>query len=265
MSPSKIANGLNAGHEGLDLLHRATQGDSESIKSLIGLLESTLELSQQNTLYRESLRPFQEVAPPSQTVSHTRRSADTSPQAEIPLTRPLKDRPLPLSEIRSGVRRVPKFFGQNGVPLLLYARPQPAIVGRIWRSKARLRDKRFYQQQKIKEQTVPLGQQEDAWDELVRTQMQDERKESGLTALDQDRLYGPSARLSWAAASAIACANIRYTMEAEDQKHAETARWMFGILQQERELAALEKDQKRQERARTRLARLSGKGSLSTE
>jgi hypothetical protein len=242
-SPSRISNGLNAGHEALQILHDTAQGEPKSIIRLSSLLESTLKLSESNEAYRNALRSTSAPAS-SGLISKAKRvrsSFDNSPLSRTPESRPILERPLPLPEIESGKRRVPRFVSVQGMSFLHYSKPQSSSLSRVLRQKIAWEASKWGQRKKLSEEIIPLGENEDAWDDLVA--LQEEREavadESSKRGDYQDNADIDST--SWNAAARIAEAGIAHDIKKYDQRNLETGRRMFEILKQERVLAANEK------------------------
>jgi hypothetical protein len=242
-SPSRISNGLDAGHEALQILHDTAQGEPKSISRLSSLLESTLKLSESNEAYRNALRSTSAPASPA-LVSKAKRvhsSFDNSPQSRTPESRPILERPLPLPEIESGKRRVPRFVSVQGISFLHYSKPQSSSLGRVLRQKIAWQASKWGQRKKLSEEIIPLGENEDAWDDLVALQ---EEREAVTDESSKRGDYQDNANIdstSWNAAARVAEAGIAYDIKKYDQRNLETGRRMVEILKQERVLAANEK------------------------
>ena len=242
-SPSQIANGLDAGHEGLDLLRASAQGKPESVARLSSLLESTLQTSEKNTAYRITLRSSQASTSPRLTekTNHICVSVDKALQSHRPSSRPILERPLPLSEIRSGKRRVPKFMAMQGIPLLYYSKPQPASLGRILRQKTAWQMKKWDQRSRAVGELTPLAESEDDWDAFVALQMKQEGLTNEESLLKADVAGLNSDAVSWQSASRAADASISQKLRTYEQKNLETSHRMIEILKLERLMAAQEK------------------------
>lgn len=241
-SPSQIANGLNAGDEVLKLLCASTQGETSATTRLSSLIESTLNFSASNESYRKALRSVKAPASPrlASRVNHLRLGADKQSQSRRPDSRPILERPLGLPEIKGGKRRVPKFTAVQGVPFLLYSKPQPLSLGRLLRQKIAWQLKKWDQRTKLTEGTIPLGESEDGWDSLVALQAKQEglptekfTPEHGAHDLDPDPI-------SWTSSSRFAEARIGEEINSFDRRNLETGRRLVEILKQERVLAAKE-------------------------
>jgi hypothetical protein len=242
-SPSQIANGLNAGHEGLGLLRASAQGKTDSIARLNSLLEYTLKASESKTTYRSALLSARALTSPPRApkTSHSRLSAFQTLQSRRPDSRSIGEQPLPLAEITGGKRRVPKFIAVQGIPLLLYSKPQPLSLGKVLRQRLAWQTKKWDQRSKMAEETIPLCEYEDAWDSIVALQGRQEglANEKSLHGADVDN--GSSDAESWQSASRAADMSIAQIVKNYEQKNLETSRRMFQVLKQERVLAAQEK------------------------
>lgn len=242
-SPTQIANGLKAGTEVLDLLFASAQGGSNATSTLGALLESTLKSLKSNEAYRTALRS-------SCGPTYHRRDlepvkvglgADKGPRPDRSTTKSILDRPLPLSEIRGGRRRVPRFIITQGIPFLRYSKPQPKSLGNVLRQKIARHTKRWAQRKKLGDETIPLGEDEDAWDALVALQQAKEGLKVEEFAAGDVRAGLNCDPESWTSVSRLADAQLAQSIRTEEKRNMETARRMVEIMKQERALAAQEK------------------------
>jgi hypothetical protein len=93
----------------------------------------------------------------------------------------------------------------------------------------------------MSEEIIPLGENEDAWDNLIALQ---EEREVVTDESSKRGDYQNNANIdstSWNAAARLAEAGIAHDIKKHDRKNLETGRRMFEILKQERVLAANEK------------------------
>ncbi len=241
----------------LKLLCASTQGESSSIARLSELIESTLELSSKIESYRNSLRPIKDHQSPARapTGKHFLPSTDKSLHSRRLDSSPIFERPLTVSQIKGGKRRVPKFVAVQGVPFLLYSKPQPQSLGRLLRHKIAWQLKKWDQRTKLTEETIPLGIYEDAWDTLIASQEKVERH-SNRTSVPVDNENGTSANpTSWNTASQFAEMSLGDQIRSFEQRNLETGRRMFEILKQERVLAANEKEKMDSRRCKVHLFR----------
>jgi hypothetical protein len=255
-SPSRIANGLDAGHEVLRLLHGSAQGEAKSVARLASLLESTLKLRESNEVYRSALRSIR--APTTGRAAKAndlRLSADKSLQTRRPESRPILERPLPLSEIKGGKRRVPKFMALQGIPFLRYSKPQPWSLGRLLTQKAAWQNKKWDQLNKLTGEITPFAETEDAWDALVALQGEQEGFKNDSSVPEDavgDRSCDPE---PWRSVSLVAEASIDQDIRSFHRRNLATGRQMVEILKQERALAAQEKAESKSRKYEQRILR----------
>lgn len=242
-SSSRIANGLHAGHEILGILCAAAQGETKSIDRLSALLESTLKLSESTEAYSNILHSARtptslRAAPEAKEVNS---SGENPSQSSRTKSRPVLERPLPLSEIRSGKRRVPEFVDLQGIPFLRYSKPQSSSLGRVLRQKVAWQTKKWDQRNKLTEEIMPLGEVEDGWDTLVAMQKKQEGVPEERPVYEGSRVVqGPNLQ-SWNSAIRLTEAGIAQDLKVFDRKNLDLGRRMFEIMKKERELAAKEK------------------------
>jgi Complex 1 protein (LYR family) len=242
-SPSQIANGLDAGNELLKLLGASAQGGTGAVIRLTSLLESTLNLSESNKAYRKAFRSAKGPSSPrlAARADHLRMCADKTLQCRRPDSRPILERPLDLSEIKGGKRRVPKFIATQGLAILLYTKPLPVSLGRVLRQKFDWLHKKWDQRDKLMAEVLPLAQGEDHWDSIIALQSEQE----GLATekiVPEDRdsaLHCDS--ITWASFPRFADARLGAAIQRFEQRNLERGRQVVEILKQERVLAAKEK------------------------
>ena len=128
----------------------------------------------------------------------------------------------------------------QGVPFLLYSKPQPLSVGRVLRQKAAWHNKKWDQRTKLMEENIPLGADEDAWDALIALQKKQEglSNERSMPGDDENDIVSNAG--SWNAVSRFAEASIAQRIRNYDQRNLEASRRMVEIMKQERVLAAKE-------------------------
>lgn len=210
------------------------------------MIESTLESSRITEAFRGSLRLTKD--PPSSRrapkANNLPISANETLQSRRPDSSPIFERPLPLSQIRGGKRRIPKFVTVQGVPFLRYSKPQPQILGRLLRQKIAWQKKKWDQRTTLTEETIPLGVCEDAWDALVASQEKVEGHSNGTT-VPEDRETGISAdSASWTSEPQFAAISIGEKIRSFERRNLEKGRQLFEILKKERVLVANEKEKK---------------------
>ena len=143
----------------------------------------------------------------------------------------------------------------QGVPFLLYSKPQPQSLGRLLRQKIAWQLKKWDQRTKLTEETIPLGVCEDAWDALVASQKKAEGH-SNRTSVPENRGNAISAdSTSWNSAPQFAEMSLGDKIRSFERRNLETGRRMFEILKQEKVLAANEKEKMDSRRCKVRLFR----------
>ncbi|KAM7190777.1 hypothetical protein V8F20_009573 [Naviculisporaceae sp. PSN 640] len=76
-------------------------------------------------------------------------------------------RPLPLSQLSGGVRKLPTLDHCSGYPFLRLSKPQsPVLSVMVWNN-SRRRQLRVYRYQEMRDEDLPLAQMEDDWEEVV--------------------------------------------------------------------------------------------------
>ncbi|KAK8215941.1 hypothetical protein IWZ01DRAFT_495627 [Phyllosticta capitalensis] len=140
---------FNSGYDTLDLFDRAAEGDLSSTQHISELLSQTpphLKRPPPRPRLPKKIegRPFSECPPPEQQLLETR------PYVTVP-----------------GKRKVPKLRVNNGIPFLMYSKPQPLSLGRILRWKNDKTQKRMDWTQAVEHEMLPEAQQEDNWDDML--------------------------------------------------------------------------------------------------
>jgi hypothetical protein len=131
----------------------------------------------------------------------------------------------------------------HGIPFLKYFKKQPLALGRSLRQKAAWQAKKWDQRVKLVEETLPLSQQEDAWDDLIARQLREESvSDSDIQSVEETRNVALHEEPeSWISAYLRVEAGLAQKVRDFDRRNLETGRRMYYILKQERELAAKEK------------------------
>jgi hypothetical protein len=151
---------LTSSSQAVDLLDAAVAGNAASCKT-IGSVVAVLP----NNLTRERKPP--PVIPKEERKPHI---LDCLP----PESKALAVRPRPKV---SGIRKIPILANATGIPFLRFTKPQPRNLSRIIRQKLEAKNKRFHDKVLLSHYHIPLGQQEDAWDDLVREYAEVGRRE----------------------------------------------------------------------------------------
>lgn len=169
--------------------------------------------------------------------------------------KPVLERPLPLSEIRSGKRKVPSFVVTSaGIPFLRYGKPQPVMLSRVIRQRLEKRD-RILEKKNLLDDMLIWAEEEDRWDDTIRRQLSNEKgqnenggKEMWTKSVDQ----------------AVRHNDRRFEMLAK--RNAEMGQKLWAVREREKEMAAAEKVEMRARRAEDQtLQRRSKPASLDAD
>ena len=264
LSPTQIINGLKAGYAALDLVHACNNKSPTATAQLKSLLGSTASRAEYIPTYRAALAAARSPTSPDKLrkIAHLKAIATKANSTRHPGSKPVIERPLPLSEIKGGKRRVPNLVSAQGVPFLRYRKPQPISLSRVIKQKQGLDQKRLTQQEGLRADTI-IAQWEDEWDEVTEAHKGEERGQN------QDRLVASQASTdftadevreeSWRHEPTIAEVELYQQMKETDRKNAELGRQMWGVLAKERELAEQEKrEAKIQRRLKRKAATAAG-------
>ena len=181
--------------------------------------------------------------------------------------------PRPLADLYGPVRKVPKYILANGIPLLKYPGPQPALMNRVLRQKLLWQIKNFEKLRAL-EQGVPLAQCEDDWDQIVQEHFgidEDEEAEAELTpppppltdgqrqqrnqaSRSTDRSKSPN---SWTRMWIKAARDVEKAYAARQKQQFEMGRKLYQVLKDERDLRETERRAAKHER---RMARKRAQG-----
>jgi hypothetical protein len=146
----------------------------------------------------------------------------------------------------------------QGIAFLHYSKPQSSSLSRVLRQKIAWQASKWDQRKKLSEEIIPLGENEDAWDDIVA--LQEERE--GVTNESSKRgAYQGGANFdstSWNAAARVVEAGIAQHIKKYGQKNLERGRRMVEILKQERVLAA---DEERELQSRKYERRLKSRAT----
>jgi hypothetical protein len=126
----------------------------------------------------------------------------------------------------SGIRQVPILAAANGIPFLRLKKPQPHSLSRILRQKLDARNKNFTERTLLSNYWLPIAGQEDRWDDILR---------------DQTSLEDAEPEVRWKTAVRDSFAENRIVYEKMISKDIMIAKKMQSIVDQEKILAAEEK------------------------
>ena len=186
-----------------------------------------------NEAHRNALRSTRALTTP--------RPASRTNDIRRIASKPVLERPLPLSEIKGGKRRVPHFMVAQGIPILVYSKPQSPYLGRVLRQKRAWQVKNAYQHTKLTEEVIPLASAEDAWDTLVALQQKQEGIRDEKSMPEDSTIDITTDTEPWMSAARLAEATVDAKYRRFKRRNLEISRQMVEILKQERTLAANEK------------------------
>ncbi|MCJ1425300.1 E2 ubiquitin-conjugating protein mms2 [Sticta canariensis] len=141
----------------------------------------------------------------------------------------------------SGRRHVPKFRAANGVPFLLFKKPQSRYLARIIRDQIKTREKRGLLRNELESQIL-LGREEDLWDRIMESTL-------GI------QCKYPEDEGSWGKESSIAANELKGKVHRQEDRVMMIASKMQGIVKEEQTLADVEKCNRKNEKKRMRRAR----------
>ncbi|KAL8748823.1 MAG: hypothetical protein Q9199_008045, partial [Rusavskia elegans] len=220
---------LTAGYEVLDDL--ATR----KLHVLRQLAEST---ALEKVAQGQSVRRRASDGPNDQESNHRKpQPFDTGKRSPHPAAKRVLDGlPPPLPGHR---RRVPTMINANHIPFLRYKKPQSPFLSHMIRKKTDEREKRINRTQRL-ENLIPLAEDEDRWDDIVRETNGVSRNDNGTT---------------WACATREALSHVKRVHKDNTMKRMHIARRMFYIMDGERKLAEQEKLMRRDQRHQAYKAR----------
>ena len=178
---------------------------------------------------------------------------------------------MPLSEIKSGKRRVPYLVLAQGVPFLRYSKPQPISLGRVLRQYQKWEQKKWDQKREA-EADIRIGMWEDEWEDLVegRGQQQGVQDTGGMSSLSlrgDNRNTNLNRRVepSWSKEPIDLEYDLTTQINEKDRKHGEMGRRMWEVVVKERELAEQEKNNSKSQRMAMRIAARATEESISAQ
>ncbi|KAK6005358.1 hypothetical protein QM012_008137 [Aureobasidium pullulans] len=212
-SPHVLRNAFAGGYEALNHLDAAVAGDKRSISHLRNLL-SRLPARLKTTTVARRPTPVPEANPP--VLQGTALSLRPRPAFSLPSR-----------------RRIPVLVSANKIPILRFTKPQPAALSHYLKS--RLVDRQKRQDRKVAlEAQMEIAKGEDDWDRILLAQgIADEGGKS------------KRGKVLW---SKEVNDSLRYTInaiEAEGNKNREMAEKMVAIIDKEKELAEVERKERK--------------------
>lgn len=230
----------------LDLVHACNNKDGDALKNLIAMVESTTAQAEWTVGWRSTFE--RTLKPPSPQkvakIEHVRAVANKTNQERYPGSKPILERPLPLSEIKGGNRRVPNLVTAQGVPFLRYSKPQPISLNRVIRQRLQWNE-RNWGQKILLEKQILMAEYEDEWDELLR-------RDHGIVDKETNNAFGKPVEPSWMDEFHNTEKTIIEAIRAKDAKQLEMGKKMWEIVKKERELKRQEKIERRAARKELR-------------
>ncbi|OAL50431.1 hypothetical protein IQ07DRAFT_566371 [Pyrenochaeta sp. DS3sAY3a] len=161
-SPYQLGLSFKAGYETLDHLDASSSGDRTSTS----ILTKTIAELPRALTRAPTARP---LPVPKQPDPERERQAGLPPKRAV-----LNARPYP---VIAGPRHVPILASANGVPFLRLTKPQPRMLTRIIRQRLERRQVIFDTKVFLNNWWKPMCQSEDAWDDLLRAQLNEGEEE----------------------------------------------------------------------------------------
>ena len=269
LSPSKIANGIKAGYSVLDLLYACNRDDQSASNQIKNIIGSTAAQAKWLSAYRNALASERSPTSPSKLgkIAHLKAGALKVNNTRYHESKPILERPLPLSEIRGGRRNVPELIATHGVPFLRYSKPQPASLSRIIRQRGQRHQKWWTQKEEL-EADRKIAEWEDDWDEIVEAQAADERTLKLYNTPSWQWPYGSGkverSEETWSHEPHMAETEVMQRIRDEDRYYADLGKKMWEVVVKERELAVQEKREAKIQKRTDRKAALGLKATETT-
>ena len=264
-SLAQITRGLRAGYEALDLLQASANGSEEATTRVNSLLESYDAKNLERQRYRSTLVKA-EIIKQSKRDQPKPKEKPRVAGPPHPAPRNILEEPVPLSKMKyppsTGRRRIPHFVAANNIPFLRYHKPQPkrltgTIVGIMktevnrWKARKRMTG------------MIAFGDDEDQWDNLTEKRLNRSQGE-------HEDLFKPGRReeeskysnkgansdvSSWSRDTRDVDAEVQSKLWKSLHERMERGERMFEIALKERELAKVEKEQRKAEKHKLWMAR----------
>ncbi len=172
-----------------------------------------------------------------------RPGTTTAPRYEATL------RPLPLAQLKGGVRKLPLLESGNGIPFLRLGKPQSPVLSRVVRQKGMRLQKQVAKRKELVEEDLVAAREEDQWDGLVRS-------------LGAREGHAQEARFADPVVASIADARAWLTKDRDDR--VARAKAMWDIVVKERALAKKETEERKTRRKERWEAVKAAKGTGQT-
>ncbi|OAP54249.1 hypothetical protein AYL99_11350 [Fonsecaea erecta] len=182
LSPSQVANGFEAGHGALSLLRQCARKSDDALNKLSQTLEHVALQAESTARYRGELASRWKPPPPQRRphLENLRRIANRANHMSTPDNPRIFQHPRPISEVKSGVRKVPNLILAQGVPLLKYPGPTPVLLNRILKTKIQWGVRKWAQHLDIAAR-IQIGEWEDDWDSILG-------REQGIVETQEDAI-----------------------------------------------------------------------------
>ncbi|OAL34239.1 hypothetical protein AYO20_06494 [Fonsecaea nubica] len=250
LSPSQVANGLQASHDALSLLRACAAKSGDALHKLSQTLEHVAQQAESISKHRAELASRWKPPPPQRRahLENLRRVADKANHLSTPDNPRVFQHPRPISEVKSGVRKVPNLMLTQGIPLLKYPGPTPVLMNRVLKNKLQWGVRKWAQHLDLAAR-IQVAEWEDEWDGiLAREKGITESQETG-TAYAQPEKQGAETQQDHNEASSSVSIQVvglnRYNVrEKRDQKRqpasdspaAPKASWTLALRQVDRQL-----------------------------
>ncbi|KAI9875412.1 MAG: E2 ubiquitin-conjugating protein mms2 [Pleopsidium flavum] len=240
-SPRLVTLALEAGYEALNLFDASADGDQTSTLRIAKLISELAAAAKARRLSPPKIgdNNITKAAPTKEVGLQTKRPFTRS--APHPGATPVLARPHPQL---SGRRHIPKLISANGVPFLRLKKPQPAFLGRVIKDKIAQRQKYFQRLQALEVQAELAGH-EDHWDRLL-SRMHGVREEGGRD------------KVNWREEIEVSIKDIEQRLSKQEEGNVAMAVRMQWIVDREKELAEVEKMQRKDQKSREYAIRVSG-------
>ncbi|KAI9761394.1 MAG: hypothetical protein M4579_001044 [Chaenotheca gracillima] len=244
-----ITIALTAGYEAEKLLRASASGDGSSTSRVLSLL-SKLPRPKKRASAQSSSRQYG----PQPRPSHT---PERYPGADPILARPRLTVP--------GIRKIPRLVNACNYPLLRIKKPQPRSVSRIIRQKIERKQRWLDAYARLQGNDLREARAEDTWDALVsKAQLLEQgHSETGSNESPSSPLKKDDAKYAHSVTANLEYINSK--LRQDTAQKTELARKFLDIIDQERVLAAKEKEERAQARHQRYLERMRLQGGPEGE
>ncbi|KIV88407.1 hypothetical protein PV10_08092 [Exophiala mesophila] len=277
-SPFSIINGLDTGNRVLSLLQQCTLKSPVALSQLSTLLGSISRRASEKDAVAVRNASFWKAPPVHRQahIAHHQHLSRKDVQIGTPGNPVIFQHPRPLADLYGTVRKVPRYILANGIPLLKYPGPQPALMNRVLRQKLLWQIKNFEKLRAL-QQGVHLAETEDDWDQIVQDhfgidedqvaeaeltspplptngQWQQHRQQRNQASRNTDRTKSPD---SWTRTWTKAVRDVGKAYAERQKQQFEMGRKLYQVFKDERDLRETERRAAKHER---RMARKRAQG-----